>query len=181
MSATPNKPCLPTRLIVVMGVSGSGKSTVAEALAEQLGYCYLDADDFHSDEAKACMAAGTPLTDAQRAPWVHNICAHLAQCAKKEQSCTLAFSGLRRSHREQLRRLPFQVIFLYLDGSQALIARRMSQRCDHFMPTSLLDSQFASMESSDDEADVIPIDISQTPQGVLERCLTSLASPNPTA
>ena len=174
MPDTPNKLCPSANLIVVMGVSGSGKSTVAQALAEQLDYCYLDADDFHSTEAKACMAAGKPLTDEQRAPWVHNICAYLTQCAQKEQSCTLAFSGLRRSHREQLRQLPFRVVFLYLDGSQALIAERMSRRSDHFMPPSLLNSQFASMETSDNEPDVIPIDISQPPQMVLEQCLTSL-------
>lgn len=127
-------------LIIVMGVSGSGKSSVAEELAKHYQMRYLDADDFHSDEAKAQMAAGIPLTDELRAPWVHNISAYLTDCAAKNISCTLAFSGLRKNHREILRQLPFHVIFLHLTGSKELIAQRMSARSDHFMPASLLDS-----------------------------------------
>ena len=146
-------------LIIVMGVSGSGKSSVAQSLAETYGYRYLDADDFHSDEAKAHMAAGTPLTDAMRIPWVNNISAYLTECAQLNVSCTLAFSGLRKAHREQLRRLPFRLAFIYLKGKRETIAQRMSSRQDHFMPTSLLDSQFASMEDSSGESDVLPIDI----------------------
>ncbi len=169
-SAPHNRP----QLAIVMGVSGSGKSSVAKALAERMGYQYLDADDFHSDEAKACMAAGTPLTDAQRIPWVHNICAHLTQCAKNDQSCTLAFSGLRRSHRQQLRELPFHVIFLYLNGTKTLIAERMNARSNHFMPTSLLDSQFDSMEESAAETDVVSIDIDVELEQVVQKCLTHL-------
>ncbi|WP_020208354.1 gluconokinase [Gilvimarinus chinensis] len=169
-SAPHNRP----QLAIVMGVSGSGKSSVAKALAEKMGYQYLDADDFHSDEAKACMAAGTPLTDAQRIPWVHNICAHLNQRAKNEQSCTLAFSGLRRSHRQQLRELPFDVVFLYLDGSKALIAERMNTRNNHFMPTSLLDSQFDSMEESATEHDVVKINIDAELHEVVQNCLQHL-------
>jgi len=163
-------------LVVVMGVSGSGKSTVARSLAEELGYCYLDADDFHSDEAVAQMAAGIPLTDAMRIPWVNNICAHLTKCAQSGTSCTLAFSGLRKAHRESLRQLPFQVVFAYLNGSKQTIAQRMSLRADHFMPTSLLDSQFASMEDSSTESDVLSIDISADLPEVLTECKSRIAA-----
>ncbi|HEY7884184.1 MAG TPA: gluconokinase, GntK/IdnK-type [Cellvibrionaceae bacterium] len=166
----------PPVLIIVMGVSGSGKSTVAQFLAEDLNYCYLDADDFHTDEAKAQMAAGTPLTDAMRIPWVNNICAHLTQRAQSGTSCTLAFSGLRKAHRESLRQLPFRVVFTYLNGSKATIAQRMSLRADHFMPTSLLDSQFASMEDSSAEADVLTIDISADLPQVLAACKSQVSA-----
>lgn len=166
--STPSK-SMPA-LIIVMGVSGSGKSCVAEALAKHYQMTYLDADDFHSDQAKAQMAAGIPLTDELRIPWVHNISAHLTDCATKNISCTLAFSGLRKKHREILRQLPFRVVFLHLTGSKELIARRMSARSDHFMPTSLLDSQFDSLEPCDGEEDIITIDISPPLTEVIARC-----------
>lgn len=166
----PEKPTSPPVLVIVMGVSGSGKSSVAQSLAEDFGYRYLDADDFHSDEAKAQMAEGTPLTDEMRIPWVNNISAYLTECAQSGISCTLAFSGLRQAHRECLRSLPFKVIFIYLKGSKETIARRMSSRQDHFMPTSLLDSQFASMEDSSTETDVLPIDITPPLEQVIREC-----------
>lgn len=171
MSHPPNQSSLRPVLLIVMGVSGSGKSSVAEALAQHYQYHYLDADDFHSDEAKAQMAAGVPLTDEMRVPWVHNICAHLKDYAQKNASCTLAFSGLRRSHRDQLRQLPFTIVFVYLCGTKSLIAERMSAREGHFMPASLLDSQFASMEDSRGEADVVAIDISPELSQVITNCL----------
>lgn len=166
----PEQPTSPPVLVIVMGVSGSGKSSVAQSLAENYGYRYLDADDFHSDEAKAQMAAGTPLTDEMRIPWVNNISAYLTDCAHSGVSCTLAFSGLRQAHRERLRSLPFKVIFIYLKGSKETISRRMGSREDHFMPTSLLDSQFASMEDSSAEADVLPIDITPPLEQVIDEC-----------
>src|SRR5690606_7935042 len=92
-----------TYLIVVMGVSGSGKSTLAHSLADYYGYCYLDGDDFHSESSRARMASGQPLTDEMRAPWVASICQHLQERARRHQHCLLAFSGLRKAHRNQLR------------------------------------------------------------------------------
>ncbi len=168
-----NKESLPA-LIIVMGVSGSGKSTVAEALAEQLDFTYLDGDDFHSAEACQHMAAGKPLTDAMRVPWVDNICSALSTYALKGTSCTLAFSGLRKAHREQLRTAPFNILFIYLTGSKETILARMKSREDHFMPTSLLDSQFESMEDSETEQDVIQIDISPSPTEIISTCLKSI-------
>ncbi len=145
-------------LAVVMGVSGSGKSSLAGALAEQLGFTYLDGDDYHSEEARQRMANGQPLTDDMREPWMASILQHLEQLHAQGTSCTLAISGLRRAHREQLRRSPYQVVFLFLDGDRELILQRMRQRRDHFMPPDLLDSQFASLERPVDEADIITLD-----------------------
>jgi len=161
-------------LLIVMGVSGTGKSCVAEALAQHYGYRYLDADDFHSSEAKALMAKGTPLTDALRAPWVHNIEAYLRECAAAKISCTLAFSGLRSDHRQQLRQLPFRRMFIYLAGSKATIAARMNSRPDHFMPTSLLDSQLASMQPPTDEPEVIEISIEPSLDEVIASCIEKI-------
>ncbi|WP_084005053.1 gluconokinase [Gilvimarinus polysaccharolyticus] len=160
------------KLLIVMGVSGTGKSSVAEALAQHFNYRYLDADDFHSDEAKAMMASGTPLTDAIRVPWVHNISTYLRQCANSGTSCTLAFSGLRSDHRQLLRQLPFQRLFFYLTGDKTTIAERMSSRENHFMPSSLLDSQLASMQSPVDEPEVIEVSITPPLDQVIAHCIT---------
>ncbi|MDQ2077712.1 gluconokinase [Marinimicrobium sp. ABcell2] len=146
-------------LVVVMGVSGAGKSTVSQALAEQCGYLYLDADDFHSVEARTRMAAGTPLTDDMRKPWIETICQHLRELAANNTDVVLAFSGLRKVHREPLRHCGYQVQFLFLDGDRETISARMQARTGHFMPSSLLDSQFACLERPDTEADVHALDI----------------------
>lgn len=141
-------------LVVVMGVAGSGKSSLAEALAEQSGYCYLDADDFHSAESRAHMASGKPLTDAMRAPWIESICERLRQHVKERIHTVLAFSGLKKIHREPLRHCGSNVLFLHLTGDRETLAQRMRERTDHFMPVSLLDSQLESLETPTDEPDV---------------------------
>lgn len=146
-------------LVIVMGVSGAGKSTVAQALAKRRGFRYLDADDYHSDGARTQMAAGRPLTDSMRQPWIQSICRHLRELAAQRVDAVLAFSGLKKIHREPLRHCGFQVLFLFLDGDQAIIAERIRARTGHFMSPSLLDSQFDSLERPDAEADVYPLDI----------------------
>jgi gluconokinase len=143
-------------LIISMGVSGSGKSTVAKMLAKEFDLPFLEADDFHSAENKAHMAAGKALTDAMREPWIASICDKIKTDGK---SCVLAYSGLRRAHRQKFRELGFKTLFLYLNGSKELIAKRMSERAGHFMPTSLLDSQFAAMEAPLDEPDMVMVGI----------------------
>ena len=124
-----NKPYL----IISMGVSGSGKSTLALRLAEKFNLPFLEADDFHSDENKAHMAAGKSLTGEMREPWITNIC-HTIKSEGK--SCVLAYSGLRRGRRQRFRELGVRTLFLKLDGSMELIASRMKQRANHFMPVS---------------------------------------------
>lgn len=157
-SATKFSPKTPT-VIIVMGVSGCGKSTMARAIADTLKINMYDADDFHPAINKQHMAEGKPLTDDMRQPWVEALRHHLQQQLLAGLSCTLAFSGLRRAHRERLRQTPGRVFFLHLSGGKSLIAERMNARQNHFMPTALLDSQFDSLEPTHDEADVFTLDI----------------------
>ena len=157
-----------TKLFIIMGVSGSGKSTVAEQLAEKLGYRYIDADDFHTESAKQKMAAGEALTDELRAQWMESLQRFLMQMAKQKKSIVLAHSALKKVHRNMFRVLGFKVHFFFLEGSEALIAERMQKRARHFFPVALLHSQFLSLEhpkisqQAGEELDVISIDIEQS-------------------
>lgn len=146
-------------LIISMGVSGSGKSTLAELLAEKFELPFLEADDFHSETNKAHMAAGKALTDEMREPWIASICETIKTEGK---SCVLAYSGLRRSHRQKFRELGFKTLFLHMHGTKELIAARMSERAGHFMPVSLLDSQFAAMDPQENEPDMVMVSIDAT-------------------
>lgn len=162
------------RVAVVMGVSGSGKTTLARALAEAWPASFLDADDFHSDAARARMAGGQPLTDAMRRPWVERIAAELQRRVAAGERVALAFSGLRRRHRDMLREAGLPLRFLFLEGGRELIAARMRARSGHYMPVSLLDSQFDTLEDPRAETDVRAIGIDAAPARVLERALLAL-------
>lgn len=148
-------------LILCIGVSGCGKSTLAAKIARQLECEFMEADDFHSQENKAHMASGKPLTDAMREPWINAMCEHLLELKNNGKSCVLAYSGLKRAHRDKFRQLGFNTQFILLDGSKQLITKRMQSRKGHFMPTSLLDSQFSAMELPDNESDLVAISIDQ--------------------
>ena len=161
-------------LFVVMGVSGCGKSSVAEAVSKHFKNRLLDADDFHSAEAKAYMAAERPLTDEMRLPWVIKIRNHLLQWAHKGQNYTLAFSGLKKSHRDIIRDCGFRVIFIFLSGPKAIVLRRLQDRTNHFMPLSLLESQYDSLESPLNETDVLPVDISPALSVVIEQTIEKI-------
>lgn len=148
--------------LIIMGVAGSGKSTLALRLAEQLGWHYLEGDDFHSLEAKQMMASGRPISSDMRDQWVGRLCAALQDCAAKQQAVVLSYSGLIRKHRERIRQAALRPQFIYLQGSAELLAERLAQRQNHFMPVSMLQSQLATMESVDQEPDVLCLDISQS-------------------
>ena len=163
-----------TRVVVVMGVSGSGKTTLARALADAWPATFLDADDFHSEAAKARMAGGHPLTDRMRAPWVRRIATDLQRRVAAGERVVLAFSGLRRRHRDRLRATGLPVRFLFLQGDPALVAARMQARRGHYMPPSLLDSQFATLEAPADEPDVARIAMDDTPAAQLRHALAML-------
>jgi gluconokinase len=165
------------RVAVVMGVSGSGKTTLAHALADAWDATFLDADDFHSDQAKALMAAGEPLTDAMREPWVARIVADLQHRVADGARVTLAFSGLRRQHRDMLRAAGLPLRFLFLRGEAALIGQRMRARSDHYMPVSLLDSQFAALEEPIAEADVVVLSVDLPTDVQLSLALQAVAAP----
>lgn len=156
---TVSNPQANTDLIIVMGVSGSGKSTLAKALAEAYNYQYLDGDDFHSAESRALMAQGIPLTDEHRAPWVASIKERLQNNSLQHIHTILAFSGLKKKHRDILRSAGLRTLVLYLNGNKETIQDRINSRKDHFMAPTLLDSQFAAMEDPLNEADVHPVEI----------------------
>lgn len=142
-------------LVVVMGVSGCGKSTLARALASQLGWPFLEGDDCHPVANRQRMASGLPLDDRMREPWVAEVCRRvLADC----RPLLLAFSGLRRAHRERLSGLRRNVIFLHLQVPTAMLEQRLRQRPGHYMPPDLLDSQLAALEPVGDEALVLTLD-----------------------
>lgn len=129
-------------LVVVMGVTGSGKSTVGMALAERLGVPFADADDFHSPENVAKMRAGTPLDDNDRLPWLRTIAAWL----REQRDAVVTCSALKRAYRDILREGAPDVLFLHLDGDKETVRQRVAGRAGHFMPESLVDSQFAALE-----------------------------------
>jgi gluconokinase len=132
--------------LVVMGVSGSGKSTVAEALAMQLGWRYEDGDKFHPPRNIAKMHAGQPLTDEDRWPWLKAIADEIDRACIAGERAVIACSALKRAYREILVHGREDVGIIFLRGPQALIAERLSHRKDHFMPPGLLDSQFRTLE-----------------------------------
>jgi carbohydrate kinase (thermoresistant glucokinase family) len=140
-------------IVVVMGVSGCGKSTVGAALAKSLGWPFLDADDFHPPENVAKMAAGTPLTDDDRWPWLDRTVDALRAALATHGNAVLACSALRKIYRLRLARAG-AMRFVHLRGDQETIAARLAARQHRYMPATLLASQFATLEAPDDAIDV---------------------------
>jgi gluconokinase len=146
------------RKFIVMGVAGSGKSSVGAALSSAMGAPYIDGDDLHSAENIAKMSAGIALTDDDRWPWLTKIGETLAG---HPGTILVGCSALRRTYRDLIRKTAAgPVTFIHCAGSRALIAERMAKRPGHFMPTSLLDSQFAALEPPGTDEDAITLDIS---------------------
>jgi len=162
-------------LFIIMGVSGSGKSTVAKQLAEQLKYSYIDADDFHTQEAKSAMAQGEALTHELRSQWMERLQRFLVTKAKKKIPIVLAHSGLKQVHRDMLRVLGFRTQFFFLDGNESLITARMQKRSEHFFPVTLLRSQFQAFEHPrlsqeiGEELDISTINIDQDTASILAK------------
>ena len=146
-----------------MGVSGSGKTTVAKALAEQLGWRFQEGDALHPPENVAKMAAGTPLSDADRWPWLTAIAAVIDGWRAAGVSGIVTCSALKRAYRQVLVGDRADVRLVYLAGSKALIAGRMAARTGHFMPAALLDSQLATLEPPGAEEHPIVMDIGPEP------------------
>ena len=160
-------------LVVVMGVSGSGKSTVGTALADRLGVPYADADDFHPAANVAKMSAGTPLTDEDRKPWLDAIADWLAE-RDGSGGGVVSCSALRRRYRDRLRRASDSVFFVHLDGPESLLAERMAGRKGHFMPSALLRSQLDTLEPLESDEPGRAVSIDGAPDEVAQRALDAL-------
>jgi gluconokinase len=152
--------------IVVMGVSGSGKSTVGAALAQRLRVPFADADDFHPPANIAKMTAGEPLDDDDRYPWLEAIGEWLAQ--RCEHGGVMSCSALKRKYRDQLRRHCADAEFLHLAGTLEVISKRQASRPGHFMPASLLESQFQTLEPLESDEGGITIDVDQNIDSIVE-------------
>lgn len=149
--------------VIVMGVSGSGKTTVAELIAGRLGWPFMEGDRLHPPANVEKMRQGVPLTDADRAPWLDRIGEELKRWAAEGQSGVLTCSALKRAYRDCIRSMvKGPVRFILLNGPRELIALRMAGRKGHFMPPALLDSQLATLERPDADEDAIILDITET-------------------
>ena len=157
--------------LVVMGVSGCGKSSVGEALGRAMGVPYIDGDDLHPEANVAKMRAGQPLTDADRWPWLDLV----AETLRARAPVILGCSALKRRYRDRIR-LAGRVTFLHLTGSRELIQSRMTARQGHYMPPSLLESQFAALEPPGPE-EAIAIDIDQPLAMIVAEALKRLPPP----
>ncbi|MGA5540386.1 gluconokinase [Mycobacterium sp. NPDC051198] len=151
--------------VVVMGVSGSGKSTVGAALAQRMRVPFADADDFHPAANIAKMSAGHALDDADRYPWLESIGDWLAE---HHEGGVMSCSALKHKYRDQLRRHCPDVVFLYLSGSREVIRRRQASRPGHFMPATLLDSQFATLEPLGPDEAGLAIDVDQSIDAIVD-------------
>ncbi len=160
--ATDNQPPAPDPqplVLLLMGVSGSGKSTLGAAVAAELGWPFFDGDDFHTPENVAKMAAGTPLDDADRRPWLARLHDLIADYLARGEPAVVACSALKKAYREQLRTGNNGPVFVYLRGDFERLSHRLAGRRDHYMPAGLLESQFADLEEpGPDEAVVVDID-----------------------
>lgn len=148
-------------VLVVMGVSGAGKSTIGKMLAARLGWAFQEGDDLHPAANIAKMSAGVPLTDEDRAPWLAAVGAWIDQCVADGGGGVITCSALKAAYRRTLAQGRPAVRLVYLEGSKALIARRVAARRDHFMPASLVDSQFADLEPPSPDERVITVSIDQ--------------------
>ena len=160
--------------IVVMGVSGSGKTTVSEMLAHELGAQFIDADWLHSHNNLETMAAGQALSDEQRTPWLHAVGENLQEARDAQRDLVVACSALKRSYRNILRSYVSDVYFVFLDGTPALLATRVAARRHDFMPASLLDSQLASLEPLEPDELGVREDITLSPDLIVAEVISQL-------
>lgn len=162
-------------LVVVMGVSAAGKSTVGRLLAAGLGLDFLDADDLHPASNRAKMSAGTPLTDDDRMPWLDRVGEELA--LRSLTGAVIACSALRRVYRDRIRARVPGAVFVHLHGSDSLLAERAAGRTDHFMPPSLLRSQLDTLEALEPGEAGVTVDVATAPERIARTAVEWLEKP----
>lgn len=165
--------------LVMMGVSGSGKTTIASAVAQRLGWKLLEGDSFHPPANVAKMAAGHALTDEDRWPWLHAIADAMDAKRAAGESAVVACSALKRAYRDILVGGHPDVVLVYLKGSKALIGQRMAHRSGHFMPTMLLDSQFATLEEPAPDEHAVIVSVDAEPAAIVEEVLRQIREHGP--
>jgi gluconokinase len=169
-SKTGQMPCA----LIVMGVSGSGKSTIGDKLAERLGWSYEDGDRFHPASNVAKMSAGQPLTDEDRWPWLQAIADEIDRACAKGERAVVACSALKRAYRKILVHGRSDVRIVFLDGTEALIAGRLAARKGHFMPPGLLSSQFKTLEPPTVDERAVTASIDATVETIVDDIIRQL-------
>ena len=164
------------RPMIVMGVSGCGKSTVGQKLAARLDLDFIDGDDLHPKSNKEKMAAGHPLNDADRQPWLETIGDALAASLQSGKPAVIACSALKRSYRDLLRSREPNTLFVHLRGSSELIQQRLDERSHEYMPPTLLASQLHALEAIGSDESAIEVDVAHTPDDIVAVVATHLVS-----
>jgi gluconokinase len=163
--------------VIVMGVSGCGKSSVGEAISEALGLEFVEGDGLHPASNVEKMSRGIPLTDEDRMPWLDVIGDTMKAKLERNEGIVVSCSALKRSYRDRLRAaVDGNLFFVYLHGSKELLTRHMGERTGHFMPPSLLESQLATLEVPTGEPGVATVDIDDTIEGIAKTALRDLSS-----
>ena len=163
------------RAIIVMGVSGAGKTSVAQLLAQRLGCAFVEGDRLHPDANVEKMAKGIPLTDEDRWPWLDLVGGELAAARARGESVVVTCSALKKVYRERLREASGGSLnFVFLAGAVDVLEKRMGERKGHFMPVSLLHSQLATLESPVNEEGVVTVDIDASLETIVDRAVTAL-------
>lgn len=165
--------------IVLMGVCGCGKSTVGRQLAQALGVHYVEGDDLHSAHNVALMAAGTPLTDADRHGWLQEVAVQLANPTACASGVVVACSALKRRYRDQLRAAAPDLLLVHLHGERNQLARRLAGRVGHYMPATLLQSQLDTLEAPAADEHALTLDIAAAPEQLVAAVVQHLDRPAP--
>lgn len=168
------------QLIIVMGISGTGKSTLGKRVAEILGCHFVEADDLHDEKSIEQMASGVGMTDEMRQAWVDRLCKHLTALSLQHERIVLAYSGIKFVHRQQTLKLPFSIIRFMLNGDEETIKQRMSERRSHFVNAGFYASQVAQFEPLHrDEHDITHLDSNESLAQLSQRILDSFSVHKP--